>query len=368
MDPDCYTSVMPEVETPRRVPSKRYNVAGVTGVLRVPNPASPKPRLTIRLRDGSEFKISQEDLEGVAEIAFQCRRESPAMTDLARLMLNHPTVLSADGISFQPFEEPGQSAGTARQLIIAGADPEAQATPVLTWQRASSNQRSGWRLTLQGHRAITIGFAAWNDPDGIRGLIAQMADPESAMIVAGLISPDETSYLASLIAVEGILRTRSVRRVALAPIRKAFAEHGLAGHAQGAERNQCGRLRLLTITVGDRSFPVAAAIMAPASPADAEQKYVQWFGQHRGAAYAERNEVKRRLQVEGRSEWIDKARQAVVSAGWRLLDLPTPHRGWGDQLSPVIWATPIPEQQWSELDRAARQEASRLVMERGSPI
>ena len=57
---------------------------------------------------------------------------------------------------------------------------------------------NGWKLSLSGFENLTLGFAEWNDLDGIKRLISMMSDEENLAAMAALLDPKQSENLLSV--------------------------------------------------------------------------------------------------------------------------------------------------------------------------
>lgn len=89
--------------------------------------------------------------------------------------------------------------------------------PYLLWQEGStigsdsipSKKTHGWKLSLSGFKNLTLGFAAWNDEEGIKKLKAMMEDEENLKSIAALVDPGQSLYLTATIKINKFLSEKA---------------------------------------------------------------------------------------------------------------------------------------------------------------
>jgi hypothetical protein len=237
----------------------------------------------------------------------------------------------------------------------------------------------GWSLTLhgsgtsaQGNGETVLGFAAWNDEEGIARLVNTLQDRQSVHVLAGVVDSASTARLSSRITALSLRRARKLPAIRLKGVRDALTAAGLAG-LDGANQNVCARGRVLSIQIDEAGVPVAVAVIAPRRPTTCapfpdDIQHLPWN---------ERQQKIQAIEQEGRRVWLEKAKHTLAQAGWRLVDLPLPsnyYNSWrvrsmsNSNESDYFYVTRIKAEVWSEVAPAALNAAETINLNRSSVL
>lgn len=338
--------------------------------------------------DGQTIQLTPDQIVNLSHYANNLERDSRVLIDAHRLDAHHPLNTPALAAKLVGDDVRGlRTSDHPRVLYPASAavrEPDRdgltrdQGTPTMIWNGATlghmrnpyyhrrnttneTPETDGWRLSLVGITDVTMGFAAWNDAEGIANLVAAMDDPEGIFVMAGMINPTEAGALSARLTARNLKNQRQLPNVQLPPIRKALTDAGLGGISD----HDGGRARVLAVNVDGRKLPIAIAIMAPAIPAGTT---VLTEAEREGMQPWEIRQANDQRAEAARAAWVPKAKTVITNAGWRVVDLPAPRLPWRTYGSntPVLWATKLTAQQWSGLNAAAERAARELEMSRGS--
>lgn len=242
----------------------------------------------------------------------------------------------------------------------------ADGTPVLLWHKdnTGNHEKTGWKIYLFGTKEAFIGFARWDDKQGLLNLIEQMRDPESMFTISGLMHPETTSKLAARMAAARMRTARQLPGIDLKKARAILEAAELTSNTtSNASRYYGGRIRLLKIVSGGKEVPVAVAVMGP-TPTQAQLNLTE---EEAALPYYQKQQIIEQRTEMIRKPWQEKAAKAFEEAGWRIVNLPEPHGSWSTTVK-VTWATRIDSETWSTIQAAATTAASELYMTRGGVL
>jgi hypothetical protein len=357
---------MPDALLSPTVPNPCFRSGRFNGELSLPDMTSTDEIVTVTSSRTGSLTLTLTELQDLAALYQQARRVSHTFRNTTRRAHLHPMTMT--GLPAQPIPVRGSADAYPLAVTLTGHSPSAEGTPLLTWGpvNIAGQETDGWTLTLVGGGDMSIGVARWDNETGIRGLISQMVDQETLLITAGMLDPDRMGHLAARMTARTLMDERAFRRVTLTPIRRMLTANTL-NTADGTDRAQRILLRVLSIRFNDKRLPIACALMAPNMPATALAEINRRSDEWVGRPYSEQATLRENISISHRQTWAQSVRDALPGIGWRVLDLPAPNRGWRHRSSTVVWATPLDEDTWSLVDRAAAREAETLSMERGSP-
>ncbi len=239
--------------------------------------------------------------------------------------------------------------------------------PFLAWTDADDKNvdrdpaHIGWNLFICGAENTSIGFAAWNDVDGIKKLVNSMNDTESLLMILSLTDADVSSRLGAMLLAQGLKNSRNLPKLDLVePKRLIVAAKGTSGPYQLKTRQTKGLARILYVKSGTSAITVAVALKAPDilanKPSLGDRKA-------RGVvSTATHADYMKLLVAEGTAPWFEKITSTFVEAGWYPVDLPQPKLNYHSKAR-VVYFTKIVPEIWTGI-RAA-DAAKTLEMNRG---
>jgi hypothetical protein len=310
--------------------------------------------------DGRHLRIPLDMLSALARNAGTMEHEiSVSLDELRRRFadLSAREGLQAVNLAGNQFVLPGADVnedGTAVLSWVSGR-------PVGRWNQEPSEVVPGWRLTLAGAAGTTVGFAKWDNVDGVNGLIEAMSDSETLVAMAGMTSPQAVARMSSRVTARRLRSARALPAIDLKKVRQVLTDAGLT--SQYRSGYSAGRLRLLALDNGGRKIPVAALVMPPAIPARAltpEESVLP---------YANRVQVQENLNAEKRAEWTAQVVAEMTKAGWRSLDLPNPYKWSSEATRGVLAFTRLDVETWGLVEAGALEQYNQqMSMSRGSAI
>jgi hypothetical protein len=322
------------------------------------DPRTGERGIEIVTDDGMTLAIPQKFLEALATHSARANQALNTALNEIRLAALNPTALGLRKL------EVGGNYLTAYVSGSHEGSPE-DGTPVLTWMpfqlKSVRHQAAegGWALQLHGSPA-QLGFAAWDDPEGLTTLVQAMDDPESLFALGGLIDGDSIAALSSRILARELRRGRQLPGIDLGKVRRVLQANRLDAASRGFEDDKYGapRGRVLTIKSEGVQVPVAVAVVgAPRIP-----------GTRTNRSTPLQNDVLRHWN----EEWHEQVTAALVGAGWRKVDLPLPRGFTGryDYEAPrgVRYFTRIDPETWGSVATAAGREAAQLEINRGAVL
>lgn len=152
---------------------------------------------------------------------------------------NLPTELSSNLVFASPNDE--------SRIILTGSDASTIGTPMLVWVRETSRniqekngygsetplQAAGWRLELSGISEAPLGFAKWDDIDGIRNLISHMGDGNALSVQLVLTAPERAKILRASDTLIQLVRGNNLPVMLPIEVKKTFKQIGLSQNGKG---------------------------------------------------------------------------------------------------------------------------------------
>jgi hypothetical protein len=248
-------------------------------------------------------------------------------------------------------------------------DDQADGVPYLRWtsptmarriRGAAANPTHGWVLRLQGMEGVQVAFTPWNDRDGLLGLVEAMSDTDTLMIMAAMTYPEEVAKLSARMTAGRLRATRSLPGIDLKKVRTILTGAGLTN--QRVEHSYyAGRLRVLNVQSGTKNVPVAVAVMAPSgdgAPLTEEEQQLP-ASDRRTLVYTRRSEAS--------AVWVERAKVAMLAAGWRQVHLDPPGRTYS-HAELTRWYTRFTPETWGLVEAAAKVAVKQVSMGRGGVI
>lgn len=324
-----------------------------------------EPYVTLAAPDGEVLVVPNRFLGVLSRQSMQMQGQARQMLDDAwrsQARLWEDSRLMAFG--------PRGVGPDARMYALAnrGAWDETEGVPYLEWRPLTGPESpAGWRLALSGAAQVSVSFARWDDADALAGLIESMGDAESLMTMAGITNPDVIAHLSARMTAVSLRSARALPRIDLPKARKILTDAGLAEPSERRSRDNhaAATMRLLAVRVGGTRVPVAVAVNPPRVPAGTPSLSED---EARGMNYQQKQQRLEEVRAPSRERWLSRARTALESAGWRILELPRPRQPWGYNQMDCLWATRIDAETWSGVSAAATGEARSLEMSRGAVL
>jgi hypothetical protein len=357
---------------------------------------NPTPKIVVSNSTSEEqHTLTLDEVNDIASVSYQLGSTVLDLINNTRINHYHPLSLLVGQESLKPKASLENSEFVVEDLARVTSlvpknttDLTFDGIPVLEWgvKNSENNQRNrygarlspslnlnpehGWRLYLTGAEKSTIGFASWNNLEAIENLVRQTQDSETLLIVSGITDPETTSTLTSRLNAREILEERAIKRITLKPLKKILSDNDFAT-PENDSRNNRALLRVLSIKFGKKNLPVACAILVPTTRR-MEQDWENYSAQHhadlntpngRGKLYTLKQDF---IKLE-REKWQKRLIETINSdSEWRVVDLPSPDLGWRYREREYVWVTPLNEETWSVIEKAAELEASKTSMNRGA--
>lgn len=242
--------------------------------------------------------------------------------------------------------------------------------PVLKWMRAKDNSAdgAGWALYLAGADDAIISMARWNDRDALLNLVTSMADRETLLVMAGMTHPGPIAALSARMSASTMRGNRELPAMDTKRVRNVLidaeldADHLSEQYGKDFSRYSAARVRALNIESLGRKVPVAIAVGAPSIPIrelTATEKQLGW---------RDRAELEKQLRDAATAPWVQKAKDSLIAAGWRVIDMPRPSSRHYSSREEIFWVTRISAETWTSVSAAAQIAAASLTMSRGTPV
>lgn len=167
----------------------------------------------------------------------------------------HPTKFASNLIS---------SSKSPRGETLALSDSLVIGTPMLVWVSESQrfninspvgNQASGWKIELSGITGAPLGFAKWDDVEGINRLVSYLGEREALSIQLALAKPEQAAILYSSDTLVRLIREGSIPPVSQKEMKKSFVDAGLKN-----QRHKTKIIRL-EVTIDGTTTPIALGVM-----------------------------------------------------------------------------------------------------------
>lgn len=318
-------------------------------------------RLRLQLASGEEIILPYEILPLVGQNSLRMQSALKNYLEEARFE------------EYKPSKRHSQDTLVARRksgrngtniFSLPNAELSEDATPYIIW-RTNESGLHGWALTMAGIDEVTLGWAAWNDPAGVDELISNLSDVDSCLAIAGIVAAAETAQMSARITAKALRSGRKLPGINVAKIKKIFEGSQLTTPSEISDWN-AAQIKTLAIDSGNRKVPVAVAISAPSkfvgqeSISDEEARNMTW---------QQRRQAEQDLLQPLVDEWVAKAKELTLAAGWRIIDLPIP-RSYYHNLgaNSTFWVTLINPELWSNVSAAAQESARNFRMSRTSRI
>lgn len=323
-------------------------------------------RLRMTLASGEDIILPLETLTLLGQNANRMQSELHRSLEEARFQKYYPTSRFPEntfGESRGLQSRTRRAAYVSKLLFLKDSNIYEDGTPYISWSPNESGEH-GWKLSLIGIEDAPIGWAAWNDPNGVDELISMLHDKESCIAIAAIMAPSQTSEMSARVAAKALRSGRKLPGINIPKVRKVFQDAGL--NNTGASEYNNAQVKILAIASGDKRVPVAVAVAAPMKfpnqpTLDEEAARAMNWQQRR---QAEDDLVKPLVE-----EWVKKADKAFADAGWRVIDLPKPKYYYGySQGSGTRWYTLINPELWSNVAAAATQAATDFYFSRATRI
>lgn len=330
-------------------------------------------RVRLVLASGEEFILPVEVLGLLGSNSMRLKREITICLEQARREEYHPSkrhdkesithikTFAQNQRGFSNRANKNEDYPTT--YIKADGDFSKESTPYLVWKQ-NAEKMHGWALGLVGVTDINVGWAAWDDTEGVDELIATMSDVETCIAISGIVAPTETAQMVARLSASALRTGRKLPGINNTKVRKILSEgSGLASPPEISNWN-ASQIKSLTITSGDKKIPVAVAITAPnkfpnqKTLTPYELKDMEWS-------------VRRKLEFDILEplvkKWLVDAERTMIESGWRLLSLPM-RTGYNDGLGKVLWFTLITPELWANVSAAANETARSFSMSRSTRI
>lgn len=234
---------------------------------------------------------------------------------------------------------PADSGSQRGKIIVSGANILEIGIPVLTWcdetqvhvvkknNSGISNpnppvvNKAGWKLSLTGFLDETLGFANWDDLDGICNLVEYMGNKQGLSTQLALTVPKKGAKLTAGLALQEYARSGVVPEMKTQTVRKKLID---AGYRNGKK----GQIAALTVEVDRRQVAIAVGI----------SKEVSWTTETRNR---EARESLTAVMIQSPNAW-----RMVDLTGLMADDGKFVHRS---NYTMATWFTLIPEEDWARL-------------------
>lgn len=323
-------------------------------------------RLRMTLSNGQDLILPLETLTLLGQNANRMQSELNRSLEEARFLKHYPAARYEEN-KFSESKGGNRSRRMAtyisKVLYLKGTDIYSDGTPFLAWSPNESGVH-GWKLSLIGIDDSPIGWASWDDPQGVDELVTMLSDQESCVAIAGIVAPTQTSEMSARIAAKALRSGRKLPGINIAKVRKVFEDAGISN--SGATEYANPQVKVLAISSGDKRVPVAVAVSAPSKFKNQPELSEE---QLQGLTWQQRRQAEEELMKPLVEEWGKKLDKAFSDAGWRAIDLPKPRYYYGySQGGATNWYTLINPELWSNVSAAATQAASDFYFSRATRI
>lgn len=316
-------------------------------------------RLRLVLNGGEELILPYEILPLVGQNAGRMQGALTSYLEAARLEEYKPSK-RFESEKLMPRKKNGQR--TSNIYTRPGFELNDDSTPYIIWKKNESGVH-GWALTMAGIDDVVLGWASWDDPQGVDSLISNLDDVDSCLAIAGIVAPTPTAQMSARIAAKVLRSGRKLPGINVAKVRSIFESSNLQTPETISNWN-AAQIKTLAIDSGDKKVPVAVAIAAPS----------KFTGQRtlsddetRGLTWPQRRQLETDILQPLVDEWLVKAKKIVIESGWRIVDLPVArnHYGTGND---TFWITLINPELWSNVSAAAHEAAGNFRMNRTTRV
>lgn len=353
-----------EVET-----QARY---GHSATVRVHN-LDGQAEIVVESNDGETLTVPAKFLEALNALSSVAQSEIYNAVDLLRRQENHPYKHSEDLIA---INRRGRWSSTQEEFAIDNSKPEFfkplektllchnsfnpndDGTPYMEWGYDEESKKHGWKLRVSGIPDVNLSWSEWNDPAGIKDSVMMLNDPESCLVIAGVVNPTATAQMSARVAAKALRSGRKLPGINMPKVRKVFADY-ISSPDLPSELTYTSRFmpnaKILSVPSGDKRVPVAVAIIAPNKFVDQRELA---DAEIRKMNYKARTEWEAEAYLEKLVPWQTEVKAAFLQAGWRAVSLPKPRYSWGYQFEKIQWFTLLNEELWSTVAPAAQHYAS----------
>lgn len=248
---------------------------------------------------------------------------------------------------------------TGKTFAPPRGNPGTPGTPILVWvdnptQHAVNGQAtgSGWGLYLAEAQIPRLGFACWDDLDGIRNLANLANNPETLYAMAALTHPKQMTLLTAIMTAATLIDHPNLPEHPLTALEQLLLQPGI-----GSEPSTGWNTEIAHLTIEgprDERVVVGAGIKAPFTKVDA----FLWDREHGTtnlSAVQRWNATVDRVDAET-ATWRKNAETVLAADGWRLVDLSQVNpNGYRD--TAVMWVTRLDEDMWQSILPVARQRS-----------
>lgn len=330
--------------------------------------------IVVESDSGDSLVVPAQFLNSLAALSNAAQSEITNAIDLLRRRENHPTKFSNDLISItrrsrwsstqEEFgidrnDSPYYNAEEKTMVCFSEFDPNNDGTPYMEWAFDDESKTHGWKLRVSGIPDVNLAWSKWDDVSGIKDSLDMLKDPESCLVIAGVVDPTATAQMSSRVAAKALRSGRKLPGINMPKVRKVFADFVNTPDLSEVDGYVASRLlpnaKILSVPSGDKKVPVAVAIIAPNRFPDQRTLTDEAA---RKMAYKARSDWEAAAYLEKLEPWQKDINDAFARAGWRQVSLPKPRYAWGLNYEKVQWFTLLNEELWSTVAPAARHYAS----------
>jgi hypothetical protein len=287
--------------------------------------------------DGREYEVPADLGYSLSnQMIGKLNTEASDRFDRMRREENHPTLLDTNLVSSGLREMVVRKEDATRALREEGV-------PCLRWVRKWDGD-PGWQLSMTGV-SESLGFAAWDDPDGIRHIIDQIDDQASLATIVALTSPEKALELTSRQIFNGLRREKAIPPMTTSIVMKMLTMGGLGRSRESDDRTKIG-MRPLKIQSGKIRTAVAIEVISPIKPFSTPR--LEFKSSESGDERAKRENL---INATFRRKWDNSFSTLAQEEGWRFVDV-----GYASSSNPYSkWITLIPAELWEDLIPAIRE-------------
>jgi hypothetical protein len=324
-------------------------------------------RVRLVLNTGESIILPADILGLLAQNSRSMGAELKWNLEQARLAEHHPSKRYLAGEIVEPgrrfLPNAKRNGSVPLTYFIENTTENGDSTPYITW-RTNEEGIHGWALGIVGVENSYIGWAAWDNPEGVDELIVNMSDVESCVAISGMMAPTETSQMSARIAAKALRSGRKLPAINNAKARAVLsAKEGILSPPE-ISNWAAAQIKSLTISSGDRKIPVAVAIAPPNS---FPNQKVLAKEELEGLSWAEKAQLELEILEPLLDKWKKNVKETMIASGWRIVELPAPRWGYS-RLENVMWFTLIEPELWSNLSAAAHESARTFSLSRSSRI
>lgn len=319
--------------------------------------------ITLTADDGEEITIPSKFLDALGSVSHQTLNLISEQLDVSRRSQHHPSSMdySLSAIrrqhtwsSSQPeFRGPVYTNDEARFatwtcFCLADKDPNEDGIPYIEWMYKEESQAHGWALRLSGVKDMNISWAAWNDPDAIRQNLEMLNDPDSCVVVAGIVNAEATSQMTARKAAKALRSGRKLPGINMKKVKAIFNKYEsiLLPEDEHNSFYNSPTAKIVSLPSGDKRVPVAVAVAPPHSFPNQEKLTIE---QRREMAYTEIEEFEKKAYESMYTPWAAQLVSSFESDGWRAIDLPIATRYSHFRSRKPTFFTLIPENIWTDV-------------------